>query len=227
MTNQRGQEAEPHEAPHTLCLQGCLGPEWPCLAAPGGQHVSADGSPGRQAGIYCLGWEERLTRGPPSRPLQPDAFSFSCPEFRRAEHLCGGHPGGHPGRGGWLVDSATERAAWLCPWLLPGEALRRGSSPRLDLSCPRGQQCPHPCPGLAGASRQSLPSGKVPAAPEQSFPQGIKERSFSSLHPCPSAQFGGGKGGEQSRRAELPTCSVVTEASARVCPWSAGDGEVP
>lgn len=77
---------------------------------------------------------------------------------------------------------------------------------------------------LQGGLRQSLPSEKVPAAPQQSFPQGIKECSFSSWHLCPSAPSGGGKGGEESRKAELPTCSVVTEAPAGSVPGLLGMG---
>ena len=80
---------------------------------------------------------------------------------------------------------------------------------------------PWPC---RGALRQSLPSEKVPAAPQQSFPQGIKECSFSSWHLCPSAPLGGGKGGEESRKAELPTCSVVTAAPVGSVPGLLGMG---
>ena len=61
-----------------LVSQGCPSPEWPSLAAPGGPHVSADSPAARH---LLPGVGGHLTRGPPSRPLQPDVFSFSCPEL--------------------------------------------------------------------------------------------------------------------------------------------------
>uniref|UniRef100_A0A8C8WDE6 Proline-serine-threonine phosphatase interacting protein 1 n=1 Tax=Panthera leo TaxID=9689 RepID=A0A8C8WDE6_PANLE len=96
--------------------------------------------------------------GPPKRAstgLQ-GALRLHGPEFRRVEYLCGRHPGSHPGRGGRLVDSGTEWAAWLRPWFLPGEALRKGQQPPPGPALPWGQQSPHCCPSLAGALRPSL-----------------------------------------------------------------------
>ncbi|KAB0391658.1 hypothetical protein E2I00_017306, partial [Balaenoptera physalus] len=64
--------AQDYRALYDYTAQGCLSPEWPFLAAPGGQHVSADSSPGRQAGIYCLGWGET----PDQRPSQQAPVSL-------------------------------------------------------------------------------------------------------------------------------------------------------
>lgn len=79
----------------------------------------------------------------------------------------------------------TVAPTWTCP--------ARGAS-----------RAPTTALALHGGLRQSLPSEKVPAAPEQSFPQGIKECSFSSWHLCPRAPSGGGKGGEESGKQSFP-----------------------
>lgn len=156
ITNQGGQEAESHKTPHTLHVSGGCPSQsslvlWLQEARCGSEDLAHRGDKFPfTAGVGVP------TRAPLKGPLQPNALSFSCPEFRRVEYLCGRHPGSHPGRGGWLVDSGTEWAAWLRPWFLPGEALRKGQQPPPGPALPWGQQSPHCCPSLAGALRPSL-----------------------------------------------------------------------
>ncbi|XP_034849499.1 proline-serine-threonine phosphatase-interacting protein 1 isoform X2 [Mirounga leonina] len=84
----------------------------------------ASGSPGVQPSCGMIKRFSGLLHGSP----KTTSLAVSA-EFRRAEYLCGRHPGSHPGGGGWLVDSGTEWAAWLRPWFLPGKALRKGQQP--------------------------------------------------------------------------------------------------
>lgn len=55
------------------------------------------------------------------------------------------------------MDSGTEWAAWFCPWILPGEALRKDQQV-LSRTCPacRVKSVPYNCPGLVG-SEQAWP----------------------------------------------------------------------
>lgn len=122
------------------------------------------------------------------------------------------------------MDGTTERAAWLCPWLLPGEDLRKRQKPLPGPVLPMGPAVPPPPPGLVGGLRQSLPSGKVPAAPQQSFPQGIKERSFSSWHLCPSAPLGGGKGGRSPGKQSFPPAVSSLRLQQGLCRVCSGWG---
>lgn len=122
------------------------------------------------------------------------------------------------------MDGTTEWAAWLCPWLLPGEDLRKRQKPLPGPVLPVGPAVPPLPPGLVGGLRQSLPSGKVPAAPQQSFPQGIKERSFSSWHLCPSAPLGGGKGGRSPGKQSFPPAVSSLRLQQGLCRVCSGLG---
>uniref|UniRef100_A0A3Q2KWP7 Proline-serine-threonine phosphatase interacting protein 1 n=1 Tax=Equus caballus TaxID=9796 RepID=A0A3Q2KWP7_HORSE len=134
----------------------------------------ASSSPGVQPSCGMIKRFSGLLHGSPKT-----ASVSASAEFRRAGHLCRGHPGGHPGRGGWLVDSGTEWAAWLCPRFLPGEALRKGQQPQPGPSLLMGPTVP-PITALAllGPRDRPTPPGQVLAIPRQSLPQRIKECIF-------------------------------------------------
>uniref|UniRef100_A0A8P0PBT0 Proline-serine-threonine phosphatase interacting protein 1 n=1 Tax=Canis lupus familiaris TaxID=9615 RepID=A0A8P0PBT0_CANLF len=115
--------------------------------------------------------QQHRGEGGAGAPRLPGALRLRGPEFRRVEHLRGGRPGGHPGRGGRLVDSGAQRAARLRPWLLPGEALRGGAPPTTLLS---------PRPHWAGMGSEGAPP-MVLAAPCAVSAPGIKECVALSL----------------------------------------------
>uniref|UniRef100_A0A8C0MNI2 F-BAR domain-containing protein n=1 Tax=Canis lupus familiaris TaxID=9615 RepID=A0A8C0MNI2_CANLF len=115
--------------------------------------------------------QQHRGEGGAGAPRLPGALRLRGPEFRRVEHQRGGHPGGHPGRGGRLVDSGAQRAARLRPWLLPGEALRGGAPPTTLLS---------PRPHWAGMGSEGAPP-MVLAAPCAVSAPGIKECVALSL----------------------------------------------
>uniref|UniRef100_A0A8C0T472 Proline-serine-threonine phosphatase interacting protein 1 n=1 Tax=Canis lupus familiaris TaxID=9615 RepID=A0A8C0T472_CANLF len=115
--------------------------------------------------------QQHRGEGGAGAPRLPGALRLRGPEFRRVEHQRRGRPGGHPGRGGRLVDSGAQRAARLRPWLLPGEALRGGAPPTTLLS---------PRPHWARMGSEGAPP-MVLAAPCAVSAPGIKECVALSL----------------------------------------------
>uniref|UniRef100_A0A8C0T7X5 Proline-serine-threonine phosphatase interacting protein 1 n=1 Tax=Canis lupus familiaris TaxID=9615 RepID=A0A8C0T7X5_CANLF len=126
----------------------------------------AAGSPSTQPSCGMIKRFSGLLHGSP----KASAVGASA-EFRRVEHQRRGRPGGHPGRGGRLVDSGAQRAARLRPWLLPGEALRGGAPPTTLLS---------PRPHWARMGSEGAPP-MVLAAPCAVSAPGIKECVALSL----------------------------------------------
>lgn len=147
--------------------------------------------------MYCQGGSGVPAQSQPRRLLPAHALAISFPEFRRAGHFCRRHSGGHPGRRGWLVDSREERTAWLCPWVLPGEALRKDTS---SLHTPGpyevGTAPTTAHAGLLGPepSLATLGMGWVLAPLDGFLPEGIKGQFFLCWSPFllplyPGAQF--------------------------------------
>ncbi|XP_072665914.1 proline-serine-threonine phosphatase-interacting protein 1 isoform X1 [Canis lupus baileyi] len=137
----------------------------------GGSFRSLRRDPERGPGTGRGRLQQHRGEGGAGAPRLPGALRLRGPEFRRVEHQRGGRPGGHPGRGGRLVDSGAQRAARLRPWLLPGEALRGGAPPTTLLS---------PRPHWAGMGSEGAPP-MVLAAPCAVSAPGIKECVALSL----------------------------------------------
>lgn len=142
------------------------------------------------------------------------------------------------------MDSGTEWAAWFCPWVLPGEALRNKQQV-LTRTCPacEARSVPYNCPGLVG-SEQAWPSWECDgdgATFKKSLLQGIKEcilflwsaGSLLLLLLCPNAQFRAKGVRRRVWRTELhhgwtslQQKSLRAPVSSRFC-WEHRGGLVP
>jgi hypothetical protein len=74
------------------------------------------------------------------------------------------------------VDGGTEWTAWLCPWVLPGEALRKGWQSPPGPALPMGSVKYPTMPGLVGPewSLTLLGMGQLLATPRGVSPTGNK-----------------------------------------------------